>query len=202
MTNLLLIHGLNGSGDHSSTGKTLREIFGNVIHTPNMPNNPIDWHNFLLDYIARNFVDKPLILIGNSTGGLFATHLAHEQNQGLILINPVTEATDLLPFIGLNKKFASGEEWLLTEDNVASLCQYAMATPTLPALVFLGRNDEVLDSQKTEKRYRQNSQVIVNDNAHQYRLSTSDIIILHKFYRDYKCSALFQRAQLITTHTQ
>ncbi len=180
MVHLLLIHGLNGS-DQSTTGKTLKRVFGSAVHTPNMPNNPVDWYGFLLGYIEDNFKDELLVLLGNSTGGLFASWIAHARNLPLVLINPVIDARDLRRFVGVNRKFSTGEEWFFSDADVDLLRQYEMPKPTLPALVFLGEYDEVLDPQKTAARYEKRGRIVLNGNSHQYRLSESDLKMVQDF---------------------
>ncbi|MEN8141114.1 MAG: YqiA/YcfP family alpha/beta fold hydrolase [Thermodesulfobacteriota bacterium] len=180
---ILLIHGLNGSGDHSTTGRTLKKAFGARVHTPNLPTNPAHWYDFLQGYLAENFrASEALILVGNSTGGLLAACLAQERGFPLVLINPVVEARDLSQFIGPNQKFASGEEWFFSKEDVESLGQYEVGRPTMPALLFLGQNDEILDHSKAAALYsHHDAKVVSNDNSHQYRLSDSDLAILKIF---------------------
>ncbi|MEN8190670.1 MAG: YqiA/YcfP family alpha/beta fold hydrolase [Thermodesulfobacteriota bacterium] len=183
MQNILLIHGLNGSGEHSSTGKTLKNFFGAGVYTPNLPNNPAAWYDFLDGYIGDHFALQPFVLLGNSTGGLLAASLAAEHQWPLVLINPVVEALDLAEFTGWNTKFASGDKWFFAREDVELLRQFDVIEAGVPTLIFLGKNDEVLDYRKAVHIFDKTAQMVINDNSHQYRLSQSDLETLQTFCR-------------------
>ena len=166
----LYIHGLNGSSD-SLVARQLKKVLKNDILVLDMPNNPVLWY----DYITKHITPDIEVIIGNSTGGLFANYIAQRFHINTVLINPVTDTSDFMKFVGVNKNRSTGKEWDFSKEDVESLYKYEIHKLTSPTLIFLGKNDEVIDYTKTLDRFNCYSDIRVTNNSHLYHLTADDI---------------------------
>lgn len=166
---IVYLHGFN-SGGKSAKATWLRQHLSDItVLSPTYPAHMAEAApRFLREYFAtvrREYPqDKRLLLVGSSMGGFWARYLALELGAGMVLINPaMTPATTLLRVVGSNKNEATGEEFVLTEEQVRALARYQAPAcdPKVPTLVLLDEADEVLDSRAAEAFYRRCGRVIV-----------------------------------------
>lgn len=166
---IVYLHGFN-SGGKSAKATWLRQHLPDItVLSPTYPAHMADAApRFLREYFAtvrREYPrDKRLLLVGSSMGGFWARYLAPELGAGMVLINPaMTPETTLLRVVGSNKNEATGEEFVLTEEQVRALGRYQVLTcdPKVPTLVLLDEADEVLDYRAAEAFYRKCGRVIV-----------------------------------------
>lgn len=166
---IVYLHGFNSSGG-SAKAAWLREHLSDIpVLAPTYPAHVADEAaKVLRDYFtsvrAEHPRDKKLLLVGSSMGGFWARYLAPELGAGMALINPAMHPeTDLLNLVGVNRNLATGEEYVLTEEQVRALARYAMprCVPTVPTLVLLDEADELLDYREAEAFYRDCGRVIV-----------------------------------------
>lgn len=166
---IVYLHGFNSSGG-SAKAAWLREHLVDIpVLAPTYPAHLADEAaKVLRDYFARVRVDhsrdKKLLLVGSSMGGFWARYLAPELAAGMALINPAMHPeTDLLNLVGVNRNLATGEEYVLTEQQVRGLARYTVprCAPAVPTLVLLDEADELLDYREAEAFYRDCGRVIV-----------------------------------------
>ncbi len=166
---IVYLHGFN-SGAASGKATWLKQNLPNIIVlSPTYPTHRADEAAaFLRDYFTRARreypQDKKLLLIGSSLGGFWARYLAPELGAGMALINPAMHPeTDLMDAIGPNKNEATGEEYVLTAEQVRALARYQVprCNPKVPTLVLLDEGDDVLDCRAAQTYYRGCGQVIV-----------------------------------------
>lgn len=166
---MVYLHGFN-SGGTSAKATWLRQHLPDItVLSPTYPAHLADAApQFLREYFARvrreHAKDKRLLLVGSSMGGFWARFLAPELRAGMVLINPAMHPeTDLMNVVGLNRNEATGEEFVLTEEQVRALGRYQvpMCDAKVPTLVLLDEADELLDYREAQAFYRDCGQVIV-----------------------------------------
>lgn len=155
MEKVLYIHGLNGSPDNS-VGRQLHELFGEIMIAPQFPENPATWGKIIEQIIYHNPVD--ILIIGNSTGGLFASYFGNKCGFPVVLLNPLIDADDLIKF-GVS-----------SEDR-EKLKSFEMKGNNTPMLVILGEHDDVLDSNKSKLLYANKASIMICDQGHQIILT-------------------------------
>jgi uncharacterized protein len=166
---IVYLHGFN-SGGGSAKATWLREHLPDVtVLSPTYPAHVADEAPKVLRYYFARMrrehpQDKKLLLVGSSMGGFWARYLAPELGAGMTLINPAMHPeTDLMQLVGLIKNDATGEEYVLTAEQVTALAQYKVpkCDSTVPTLALLDEADEVLDYREAEAFYRDCGQIIV-----------------------------------------
>lgn len=172
---MIYIHGLNSSSK-CENAIILKKRYGADCHAPNLPNNPVLWGRYLNSYLS-GLSNTDVVLIGSSTGGLFANYFANKYGLNVVLINPVVDHKDFVGCIGINKNYHTSEEWILTKEDVDSLEMYEVDKSNVPTYVLLGTNDEVLDYRKAESKLT-NAKIIKKETDHRYRLEESDLKVI------------------------
>lgn len=166
---IVYLHGFN-SGGTSAKATWLRQHLPDIsVLSPTYPAHVADAApKSIRDYIARvrreHPQDKKLLLVGSSMGGFWARYLAAELGAGMALINPAMHPEiDLLRVVGTNKNEATGEEYVLTAEQVKALGRYKLAKcdPNVPTLVLLDEADEVIDYRDAQAFYRDCARVVV-----------------------------------------
>jgi uncharacterized protein len=166
---IVYLHGFN-SGGTSTKATWLRQQLPDIpVLSPTYPAHlATEAPEFLRRYITaarrEQGQDRRLLLIGSSLGGFWSRYLAPALDAGMVLINPALQPeTDLLDVIGSNKNEATGEEYVLTAEQVRALarCQVPTCNPAVPTLVLLDEADEVLDYRVAQAFYRNCGRVLV-----------------------------------------
>ncbi|MBI3571497.1 MAG: alpha/beta fold hydrolase [Gammaproteobacteria bacterium] len=166
---IVYLHGFN-SGAASGKAAWLKQNLPDItVLSPTYPTHKADEApKFLRDYFARVRAehpnDKKFLLVGSSLGGFWARYLAPDLGAGMALINPAMHPeTDLMDAIGPNKNEATGEEYVLTAEQVRALARYQVprCNPKVPTLVLLDEGDDVLNYRVAQSYYRGCGQVIV-----------------------------------------
>ncbi|HQR03844.1 MAG: alpha/beta fold hydrolase [Proteobacteria bacterium] len=114
---------------------------------------------------------EPVILIGSSLGGFYATWLAERHQLRAVLVNPaVVPALDLVPYIGRQTNYHTGEAFDFTAGHVDELL--ALDTPALsrPGRYWLlvEEGDEVLDYRLAVARYAGARQTVLPGGDHAF----------------------------------
>ncbi len=155
----LYIHGFNSAG-YGEKVNHLRDAFGaeNII-TINLPYDPKKAMD-LLQYLVRNLKEEPLILVGTSLGGYYASYLTYKYGNISVLINPSTHPIESLKNeVGKYKNYKTDEEYIFTREHLESLKDYFIPIEKLnnyndKILVYLDEDDELLDSKKTAEYFK------------------------------------------------
>lgn len=112
----------------------------------------------------------PALLIGSSLGGYYATALAEKFGLKAALVNPAVSPCDNLrqQFLGLQRNYHTGEEYLFTAAHVAMLRQFDVKTIADPQryLLLVQTGDEVLDYRLAVERYAGCEQIIRQGGSH------------------------------------
>ena len=159
---IVYLHGFN-SGATSGKATWLRQNLPDItVLSPTYPTHQADAApKFLREYFSRacqeHPQDKKLMLVGSSLGGFWARYLAPELNAGMVLINPgIHPDVELLDVVGPNKNEATGEEYVLTAEQVKALarCKHLHCDPKVPTLLLLDEGDDLLDCRVAQSYYR------------------------------------------------
>lgn len=175
---IVYLHGLNGS----SKGETARSI-ARYFPAAIIPDYSVhDWNKGIaeLDPIIRVIEDDDLIIVGNSTGALYAEYFAEKYKRKSVLINPVVDPSQLVPLIGTQH---NPEPYQFTQEHVDS---FQVVDHYNGRLVFINRNDPVLDARIAINKYKDNSRVIINDDA-SHRFTRWDVAVpeIERFLNTY-----------------
>src|SRR3990172_5530670 len=124
---IVYLHGFN-SGGTSGKATWLRQHLPDLtVLSPTYPAHKADEAvGCLREYLAREHPqDKKLLLVGSSLGGFWARYLAPELGAGMVLVNPALHPeADLLDAVGPNRNEATGEDYVLTEEQVRAFARY------------------------------------------------------------------------------
>jgi len=166
---IIYLHGFN-SGGQSQKAAWLRAQFAPLpVFAPDYPaHRAREALRVLRKFIRRlrreNPGDRTLLLIGSSLGGFWAQRLAPEFGARIVLINPSVRPDETLArHTGCYHNAATGGETVLTADDVRVLKAHRVepCNPTVPTLVLLDANDEVLDYSLAEAAFRGCGRTIV-----------------------------------------
>ena len=111
---------------------------------------------------------SPLVLVGSSLGGFYASQLAALLHCPCALFNPVVfPAEALRPMLGRNIHFHTHEEWDFTPDMLESYAHFQDTRGlALRRLVVLGRRDSLLDPQVAEDYWQGHATLHHTDDEH------------------------------------
>jgi hypothetical protein len=166
---IIYLHGFN-SGDQSQKAIWLRAQLAPVpVFAPTYPaHRTREALRVLRKFIRRlrreNPHSRPLMLIGSSLGGFWAQRLAPEFGARIVLINPSMRPDETLArHTGRYRNAATGEETVLTAEDVRAFKAQRVepCNPTVPTLLLLDANDDVLDYRIAEAALRGCGKTIV-----------------------------------------
>ena len=173
---VIYLHGFNSDGD-SRTVKNLRKKIPDLIS--------VSYDYILADKAYEKIretiketikEDADIILVGTSLGAFWANYFNQKFGLKSVLINPSTYPwLSLVKYIGLNKNFNSGEERILTAENVAAYKKYeSEIIRGYHRTVVLGTKDNVIDYRATEKVFKGKAEIILLNEGH--RIENTDRI--------------------------
>ncbi len=147
---IIYLHGFNsrGNGDKCQKLKVLLKDNNIEIISPTYDSADFDSIEHLMDGITS---DDNTLIIGSSLGGFIAMYLAEKYKAKCILLNPAVDPVNQLKqFIGKNTNFYTNEEYDFTLENLNKLRKYYVDDlSTVPILVFVNADDELIDYKKT-----------------------------------------------------
>ncbi|WP_174872874.1 YqiA/YcfP family alpha/beta fold hydrolase [Vogesella oryzae] len=170
MTHYLYLHGFQ-SGPQSLKARETRDFLASStpLHTfaaPQLSPYPATAIAQLAELIVTQ--QQPMVLIGSSLGGFYATHLAERFDLPAVLINPaIYPERDLARFLGPQHNPYTGEDYVLTEQHMAEL--EVIRPESVHAANYwlvLGTEDEVLDWRIAAGYYAGARQSIFNGDDH------------------------------------
>ncbi|MCB1649592.1 MAG: esterase [Pseudomonadales bacterium] len=168
---LLYLHGFNSSPLSSKARKTYDycERLGMAarIAVPELPHVPAQAMNEMCDIIEAQTC--PVVLIGSSLGGYYASYLAEKYDLRAALINPAVNPARLWhEHLGENRNYYSGRRYTITQDHVEQL--RAIDTPVLrhPGnfLLLVQTGDETLDYRLAVDKYKDSTRIIQDGGNH------------------------------------
>ena len=166
---LLYIHGFNSS-PASSKAQLVRQRLealgrGAELAAPALPHSPKQAADLLNALVSRH---PGATLVGSSLGGYYATYLVQKHGLRAVLLNPAVRPYELLlPLIGRQKNFHTGEEYEFTLQHISELRALEVERIT-PAryLLIVAKGDEVLDYRRAVERYRGCRQIVIEGSDH------------------------------------
>ena len=185
---IIYLHGFNSTGS-SAKGQLLKDHLPDLpVLTPTYHHDPTTAIAFLEQLVVKNLQqNQPLMLIGSSLGGYYAQYLAHQYNIKTVLINPaLMPLATLHGYLGENTNFYTGETYTLTQAHLDALLTLDVPDPcteSVPTLLLLDKNDEVLDHQIAASRYQNCAEVVIFDGGdHQFQHLPESIPRIKEFY--------------------
>jgi uncharacterized protein len=135
---------------------------------PALPPSPRD-AMALLERVIAGRGDQPLVLVGSSLGGFYATWLAEHHDCRAVLVNPaITPHEGLVAWLGPQKNLYTGEAYELTRGHLAEMAALFVPRSTHPGRLFLMHTtgDELLDWRIAVARFAGSKQHIVEGSDH------------------------------------
>ncbi|WP_421861783.1 YqiA/YcfP family alpha/beta fold hydrolase [Motiliproteus sp.] len=201
----LYIHGFNSSPQSYKArhlGNWMKQQGqGKRLLVPELPYQPADAIVLLEELLAeqRRRHQQPIVLLGSSLGGYYATYLVEtqgrESNLSAVLINPSVRPFELLDvWLGENENIYTHERYLLTRghlDQLLTLNRQSLHDPSR-YLLLTQTGDEVLDYREGVEKFAQSRQVVTEGGDHGFQHFDSYWPTLFEFAND---DALKQQAE-------
>lgn len=164
------VHGFNSS-PASNTFGLLRRVFPNA-HALRYPSSGLFPENLahLQGQVAALRAEEagPLVLVGSSLGGFYASQLSALLACNCALFNPVVRpAQALRQFVGPNTCFHGGQRWEFTDEMCDSYAIFSDARKAfVERLVVLGRADTLLDPAEARAYWKNHARIHETDDGH------------------------------------
>lgn len=170
---LLYLHGFNSSPLSSKA----RITFDHCVHlgiadriaVPELPHIPALAIAQMCEIIESQTL--PVVLMGSSLGGYYATHLAERYGLKAVLINPAVNPAQLWhEHLGENRNYYSGRRYTITEEHVQQLrdidtTQLAQAQNYM---LLVQTGDETLDYRLAVDKYKSSTRIIQEGGSHSF----------------------------------
>ncbi|MDX3893784.1 YqiA/YcfP family alpha/beta fold hydrolase [Pusillimonas sp.] len=173
---ILYLHGFRSSPSSAKAvmlGRALGERgYGGKWHCPQLPAGPAQAMalcDALIDQHHDDGKNEPLILMGSSLGGYYATCLAEKRQCRAVVLNPVVHAArDLATQVGEHTQYHSDEPFVFLPEHVDELARMAVGRPADPKRYFLlaATGDEVLDWREMAQWYAGSHGRIIQGSDH------------------------------------
>ena len=170
---ILYFHGF-ASSSNSNKAKILKEYISKnyknaEIVIPDLNNNFKLAVNQIYELIdsARH----PIVFIGSSLGGYYASYFSSKFKTKSVLINPaIPPLKDFEMYLGENENYSTGEKFIITPEDIRyirkmSYKKYSNAENTY---VLLESGDEVLNYKETTKYFSGSYLDIIYGGSHSY----------------------------------
>lgn len=170
---LLYLHGFNSS-PLSHKARVTHDYCvamgaGDRIGVPELPHVPDQAIAEMRAIIEAQTL--PVVLIGSSLGGYYATWLAEEYGLRAALINPAVNPAELWhEHLGLNRNYYSGKRYEITEEHVAQLRRLERSPLQRPQnlLLLVQTGDETLDYRLAVDKYKSATSIIQDGGNHSF----------------------------------
>ena len=170
---ILYFHGF-ASSSNSNKAKVLKKYISKnhkntEIIIPDLDNNfklAVNQINTLIDNAKH-----PIVFIGSSLGGYYASYFSTKLKTKSVLINPaIPPLKDFEMYLGENENYSTGEKFIITPEDIRyirkmSYKKYANAENTY---VLLESGDEVLNYKETTKYFSGSYLDIIYGGSHSY----------------------------------
>ena len=170
---ILYFHGF-ASSSNSNKAKALKNYISKnyknaEIIIPDIDNNFKLAVNQIHDLIDN--AKHPIVFIGSSLGGYYASYFSSKFKTKSVLINPaIPPLKDFEMYLGENENYSTGEKFIITPEDIRyirkmSYKKYANAENTY---VLLESGDEVLNYKETAKYFSGSYLDIIYGGSHSY----------------------------------
>ncbi len=140
------------------------------LSIPNLHAAPFD-NLAQIEALIEAHKHKGVALVGSSMGGFYATYLAEKHQLKAAVINPaVAPSLLLLPYVGEQEVYYTGETFTLTQAYVDALAELYVGVLSQPEHFFLlcQQGDETLDYQEAVAKYQGAKQEIQPGGSHAF----------------------------------
>lgn len=159
---VLYLHGFNSSRLSRKAQQLLAAwqqagLPADKLYVPELPNDPGQVMPLLEKWLMQQ--DAPVVIVGSSLGGYYATWLAEKYRCKALLINPaVLPCQRFEQYLGAQTNYYTNENWVLTRAHVAALADLETVPPVggeaARYWVWLQTGDETLDYREAAAFYR------------------------------------------------
>lgn len=170
-TRIVYLHGFLSSPASLKARLLAQYLLGREVQlaVPDIPPDP----QLAIEAIEDAMADAPRVtFIGSSLGGYYATYLAEKHQCRAVLVNPAVRPYELLKnFLGAQRNFHTGTEFMVTPGHLDALRQFEVAQIANPEryLILLETGDEVLDYRLAVARYRGARQIVIEGGDHSFQ---------------------------------
>jgi len=170
---ILYFHGF-ASSSNSNKAKVLKKYISKNYKNAEIIIPDLD-NNFKMAVSQIHKLIKsaihPIVFIGSSLGGYYASYFSTKLKTKSVLINPaIPPLRDFEMYLGENENYSTGKKFIITPEDIRyirkiSYKKYANAENTY---VLLESGDEVLNYKETAKYFRGSYVDIVYGGSHSY----------------------------------
>jgi predicted esterase YcpF (UPF0227 family) len=169
---VLYLHGFNSSPESRKAQqfKLFCESRSTAeVLVPALPHHPAEAMVLLWQLVTKY---EPVLLVGSSLGGFYATALAEASGVKAALLNPAVAPCDHLGegFLGPHRNPYTGETWEFTRSHAEALQVLTLPNITRPEryLLLVQTGDEVLDYRLAVDYYRGCRQLVQAGGSHAF----------------------------------
>jgi len=170
---LLYLHGFNSSPLSSKARLTFdhcaRLGIADRLAVPELPHIPALAIAQMCEIIEAQ--PLPVVLMGSSLGGYYATFLAERYGLKAVLINPAVNPAQLWrAHLGENRNYYSGRRYTITEEHVQQLrdLETAKLAQAQNYLLLVQTGDETLDYRLAVDKYKSSTSIIQEGGNHSF----------------------------------
>ena len=113
----------------------------------------------------------PIVFIGSSLGGYYASYFSTKLKTKSVLINPaIPPLRDFEMYLGENENYSTGEKFIITQEDIRYIrkMSYKKYANTENTYVLLESGDEVLNYKETAKYFSSSYLDIIYGGSHSY----------------------------------
>lgn len=169
---VLYLHGFNSSPDSLKARQFIeyceQRKLAEVL-APALPHDPSRAMDLLVDLVREK---SPVLLVGSSLGGYYATWLCERFGIPAALVNPAVAPVEHLgkEFLGRQKNYYTGEEYEFTLEHAMALRELQVNEIKDPSryLLLVQTADEVLDYRLALDLYKGCEQLVQEGGNHSF----------------------------------
>ena len=170
---VLYFHGF-ASSSNSNKAKVLEKYISKNYKSAEIIIPDLD-NNFKLAvsqiHILINRAKYPIVFVGSSLGGYYASYFSTKLKTKSVLINPaIPPLKDFEIYLGENENYITGEKFTITPEDIRYIrkMSYKKYTNAENTYVLLESGDEVLKYKETAKYFSGSYLDIIYGGSHSY----------------------------------
>lgn len=138
-----------------------------------------------LEQLIHPLLGDPLMLVGSSLGGFYATYLAQKYGCPAVLINPAVRPYELWQdHLGEQPNFYTGDIHRVEPQHIEELRDLDVQEFSEPEdfMVLLETGDETLDYRQAQAKFSRSRLVVHEGGSHSYDHFTDDLPQIFEFF--------------------